>query len=165
LEEYLMSMPPRRLHAAPASRAGEDAVGELHRQLLNAWNRRAAEDFGALFAEDAYVVGFDGSQMDGRQQIATDIGAVFADHITATYVGKIEDVRLLTPQVAVLRAIVGMVPPGQSELNPDANALQTIVAIKSEDQWQIAVFQNTPAQFHGRPELVRKMTDELRQLL
>ena len=103
--------------------------------------------------------------MDGRQQIATDIGAVFADHITATYVGKVEVVRMLTPQVAVLRAIVGMVPPGQSELNPDANALQTIVAIKSEDQWQIAVFQNTPAQFHGRPVLVRKMTNELRQLL
>ena len=115
--------------------------------------------------EDAYVVGFDGSQMDGREQIATDIGAIFADHVTTTYVGKIEDVGWLTPQVAVLRAIVGMVPPGQNELNPDANALQTVVAVRSDGQWQIAVFQNTPAQFHGRPELVRKMTDELRQLL
>jgi ABC-type lipoprotein export system ATPase subunit len=35
----------------------------------------------------------------------------------------------------------------------------------SEDQWQIAVFQNTPAQFHRRPELAKNMTDELRQLL
>ena len=35
----------------------------------------------------------------------------------------------------------------------------------SEDQWQIAVFKNTPAQFHRRPELARNMTDELRQLL
>jgi uncharacterized protein (TIGR02246 family) len=160
-----MSVPPGRLQALPGSQADKDAVSDLHRQLLNAWNRRAVGDFAALFAEDAYAVGFDGSQMDGRQQIATEIGAVFVDHVTATYVGKIEDVRLLTPQVAVLRAIVGMVPPSQSELNPDANALQTIVAVKSEDQWQIAVFQNTPAQFHGRPELVRNMTDELRQLL
>jgi uncharacterized protein (TIGR02246 family) len=147
---------PRSLSA---SGADEDAISTLYRKLLDAWNRRAAEDFAALFAEDAYAVGFDGSQMNGRQQIATDIGAVFADHVTATYVGKIEAVRLLTPQVAVLRAIVGMVPPGQSGLNPDANALQTLVVIKSEDQWQIAVFQNTPAQFHGRPELVNKMTD------
>jgi uncharacterized protein (TIGR02246 family) len=160
-----MTMPPGPLQAAPASQANEDAVIDLHRHLLEAWNRRSAEDFAALFAQDAYAIGFDGSQMDGRQQIATEIGAVFADHVTATYIGKIEDVRFLTPQVAVLRAIVGMVPPGQSELNPDANALQTIVAITSEDQWRIAVFQNTPAQFHGRPELVRKMTDELRQLL
>ena len=158
-------MPSARSPDALASQADEDAVSGLHYQLLDAWNRRAADDFAALFAEDAYVVGFDGSQMDGREQIATDIGAVFVDHVTATYVGKIEDVRWLTPQVAILRAIVGMVPPGQSELNPDANALQTMIAVRSDGQWQIAVFQNTPAQFHGRPELVRKMTDELRQLL
>jgi len=25
--------------------------------------------------------------------------------------------------------------------------------------------QNTPAQFHGRPDLVRQLTEELRQLL
>jgi len=40
-----------------------------------------------------------------------------------------------------------------------------MVVVKSDGQWRIAVFQNTPAQFHGRPELVKKMTDELRQLL
>lgn len=28
-----------------------------------------------------------------------------------------------------------------------------------------ALFQNTPAQFHGRPELVEALTEELRQLL
>ena len=128
-----------------ASGADEDAISTLYRELLAAWNRRAADDFAALFAGDAYVVGFDGSQMDGRDQIATDIGAIFADHVTATYVGQIEDIRLLTPQVAVLRAIVGMVPPGQGELNPDANALQTMVVVKSDGQWRIAVFQNTPA--------------------
>jgi len=148
-----------------ASGADEDAISTLYGELLATWNRRAADDFAALFAGDAYVVGFDGSQMDGREQIANDIGAIFADHVTATYVGQIEDIRLLTPQVAVLRAIVGMVPPRQRELNPNANALQTMVAVKSDGQWCIAVFQNTPAQFHGRPEVVKKMTDELRQLL
>jgi len=30
---------------------------------------------------------------------------------------------------AVLRAVVGMVPPGQSDLNPQLNALQTLVAM------------------------------------
>jgi len=28
----------------------------------------------------------------------------------------------------------------------------------------IALFQNTPAQFHGRPELAQQLTEELRQL-
>jgi uncharacterized protein (TIGR02246 family) len=158
-------MSPPSAQPPAASRADVEMVSSLHKQLLDAWNRRAAADFAALFAEDAYVVGFDGSQMEGRRQIAADIGAVFADHVTATYVGKIEGVRLLTPQVAILRAIVGMVPPGQSGLNPDANALQTLTAVNSDGQWQIAVFQTTPAQFHGRPELARKMTDELQRLL
>jgi hypothetical protein len=27
------------------------------------------------------------------------------------------------------------------------------------------VYQNTPAAFHGRPELARQLTDELRQVL
>ena len=78
---------------------------------------------------------------------------------------KVKSVRLLSPEVAILRAIVGMVPPGQSDLNPAVNAHQTLVAAKRDGTWRIAFFQNTPAQFHGRPELVQQMTEELRQLL
>ena len=32
----------------------------------------------------------------------------------------------------------------------------------SDGQWRIALFQNTPAQFHGRPEAAEALTDELR---
>ncbi len=67
------------------------------------------------------------------------------------YVGKIRGVRFLTPEVAVLRAVAGMVPPGQSDLNPAVNTIQTLVAAKGAGPWRIALFQNTPAQFHGRP--------------
>jgi uncharacterized protein (TIGR02246 family) len=38
-------------------------------------------------------------------------------------------------------------------------------ALFSEDgHWQIFQFQNTPAQFHGRPEMAEALTDELRLL-
>jgi uncharacterized protein (TIGR02246 family) len=150
---------------ASSNRVNEDEVRSLHQQLLAAWNRRDAEAFAALFAWDGNVVGFDGSQMDGREQIEADLTAIFADHITATYIAKIEGVRFLMPDVAVLRAAVGMMPPGQSDINPAVNTLQTLIATKHGDRWQIAVFQNTPAQFHGRPELVEQMTEELRELL
>jgi hypothetical protein len=66
--------------------------------------------------------------------------------------------------VSVLRAIVGMVPPGQADLNPAVNAHQTLVAAKRAGTWRIVLMQTTPAQFHGRPELVQQMTDELRQV-
>ena len=38
-------------------------------------------------------------------------------------------------------------------------------AVKRAGRWRIILFQNTPAQFHGRPELAQQLTDELRELL
>ena len=140
-------------------------ISALYQQLLESWNQRNATTFAVLFAEDASVVGFDGSQMNGRAEIATQIGQIFADHPTSRYVGKIRELRLLAPDVALLRAVVGMVPPGQSDLNPDVNAIQSLVAARNDGHWLIALFQNTPAQFHGRPTLAQQLTEELRKLL
>jgi uncharacterized protein (TIGR02246 family) len=147
---------------------GADATRDietLYRHLLAAWNQRDASAYAGLFAKDGYVVGFDGSQMEGQAQIARDLGGIFADHATARYVATVEGVQFLAPQVAVLRSRAGMVLPGQSDINPAANALQTLIAVKTDGEWSIAVFQNTPAQFHGRPALVEQMTAELRALL
>ncbi len=58
-----------------------------------------------------------------------------------------------------------MVPRGQTDINPDANAHQTLVVSRKQDEWKIELFQNTPAQFHGKPELVEQMTQELRSML
>ena len=151
---------------APAAQSRDTAaISALYQQLLDGWNQRDATAYAALFAADASVVGFDGSQMNGRAAIAAQIGQIFADHPTSRYVGKVREVRLLTPDVALLRAVVGMVPPGQAELKPEVNAIQSLVATQQDSQWMIALFQNTPAQFHGRPELAQQLTDELRQLL
>ncbi|MBZ0285481.1 MAG: SgcJ/EcaC family oxidoreductase [Anaerolineae bacterium] len=143
----------------------QNHVADLYHQLLNAWNRQNAADFAALFDAVAIVIGFDGSQMNGRAEIESTLSQIFADHPTAIYVAKIRDIRLLTPEVAVLHAVVGMVPRGQHELNPKVNAHQTLVAVQSAGQWRIAQFQNTPAQFHGRPDLAEALTNELRELL
>lgn len=146
--------------------ATDDAsVSALYYALLESWNRRDAAAYAALFAEDGSVVGFDGSQMNGREEIEVSLRQIFADHQTAAYVGKIRETRFLSPTIAVVRAVVGMVPPGQSEINPAVNAIQGVVAVRRDGEWRIALAQNTPAQFHGRPELAAALTDELRQLL
>ncbi len=143
----------------------EIEIRALYRGWLDSWNKRSAKDMASLCADDGNVVGFDGSTMNGRAEIESNLRQIFADHLTAPYVGKVRDVRFLTPEVAVLRGVAGMVPPGQSDLNPAVNTIQTLVAAKRDGRWSIALFQNTPAQFHGRPELVQQMTEELRQLL
>ncbi len=52
------------------------------------------------------------------------------------------------------------------DIRPELNAVQTLVAVKhGNDRWKIAIYQNTPAAFHGRPELGEQLTEELRQVL
>ena len=151
---------------SPTSSAAEESqIVGLYQQLLETWNKHDAAAYAALFDEDSHVVGFDGSAMNGRAEIEASLRQIFADHVTAAYVGKVRGVRFLTPDVAILRAVVGMVPPGASDINPAVNAVQALVAARCEDQWRIALFQNTPAQFHGRPEVSEALTEELRQLL
>jgi len=143
----------------------ETGVRELYQQLLDGWNKRSADVMADPFDEEGELIGFDGSHFTGRTEIASHLRQIFADHPTAAFVAKICGVRFLGPEVAILRAIAGMVPPGQTDIEPKLNTHHTLVAVKREGKWHIALFQNTPAQFHGRPELVQKMTEELRQLL
>lgn len=129
-------------------------VEALYERLICAWNDRDAASFAELFAEDGEVIGFDGSEMRSRDAIRDELARIFADHETAPYVTKVRSVRSLGA-VTILRAVAGMIPPGQSELEPSRHAHQTLVATD-----EIALFQNTPAQFHGRPELVEDLTQE-----
>ena len=145
--------------------SGDAPIAALYAQLLDSWNRRDARAFAALFDEEGQSIGFDGSPMSGRDEIAATLGQIFADHVTARYVARVCGIRLLAPNVALLRAVVGMVPPGQSDINPSVNAMQTIVAVNRAGEWRIALLQNTPAQFHGRPEMAEALTQELRELL
>src|SRR5258706_11971014 len=113
----------------------ESAVRALYQQLLDSWNKRRADIFAALFAVDGYSIGFDGSQLIGQGEIASTLHQIFADHPTAPYVSKVREVRFLSPEVAILRAVVGMVPPNQTNIVPALNAIQTLVAQKHDGTW------------------------------
>jgi len=138
-------------------------IEELYRELLNFWNSQDAKGMASLFAMDGSIVGFDGSQMNGKMQIELEIGQIFAHHRTASYVGKIREIRLLRKDVVLLRAVAGMVQKGEKEIDQEVNAIQSLVAVKDNGMWLISLFQNTPAQFHGRPELSEALTEELQQ--
>ena len=115
------------------------------------------------FTEQGELIGFDGSQEIGRNTIFAHLEPIFAEHPTPPFISVVKDVHFPSAEVAMLRAIVGMIPPGKTELEPNLNAHQTLIAVKDNDGWQIKLFQNTPAQFHGRPDLVKRMTEELKR--
>jgi uncharacterized protein (TIGR02246 family) len=118
-----------------------------------------------LFTEDGSCVGFDGSQMNGRAEIASTLRDIFTHHKTASYVARVRETRELAPGVTLIRAVVGMVPPGQSALNPAVNAVQSVVTVSRDGGAKIALLHNTPAAFHGRPELAEQLTRELTEVL
>jgi uncharacterized protein (TIGR02246 family) len=143
----------------------EQSVADVYRRLIDGWNSNNAEEMAAAVAPHGLVIGYDGSQMYGRDQVRDEIGAIFRHHQTATYVTKVRATRALGADVGLLHAVVGMVPPGGSEIAAERNSVQTVVAVRAGDGWAAALFQTTPAQFHGRPELAEELTAELGELL
>ena len=59
----------------------------------------------------------------------------------------------------------GLVPSGKDDIDPALNAVQSMVAVQKSGTWKVALFQNTPAAFHDRPDLAKKLTEELRAVL
>ncbi len=140
-------------------------VEALYDRLLASWNDRNPSAWGELFTEGGSLVGFDGSQVESRPAMIEHLAEIFADHEPARYVAKVREVRELSPGVALLRGVAGMVPPGGSDIKPDVNAVHVLVAVDRGAGWRVAHFQSTPAAFHGRPEAVEALTTELRTLV
>lgn len=158
--------PPARGSLAIVARvSAEEAARRLYQRLIGAWNEHDAEAMAATLAPGGLVIGFDGSQMHGPKAMAEELGVIFADHETATYVVKVRSVVALGGDAALLHAVAGMVPPGGSELISDRNQVQTVVVQAEGDDWLVALFQTTPARFDGRPELGEALSAELSEQL
>ena len=153
-------------HRSTQAAADEAAVRGLVQQLMDGWNQGSGAGFAAPFAEDGDQVAFDGTRLSGRQHIADFHQMLFDRFLRGTrLIGKVTDIRFLTPDVALAHGIGGTVMPGEADLAPDRNSVQTLIAIKRDGEWRLARLHNSRADFMGRPEAVQAMTDALRQLL
>jgi uncharacterized protein (TIGR02246 family) len=137
----------------------------LYQQLLQQWNKRNAAGMAGVFAPNGSLIGFDGSQLNGQQEIYEVMDEIFTNFPTAAYVSIVKEVRMLGDNAALVLAVVGMVAQGQTDISPAVNAIQTMTAAMVDGKWRVALFQNTPAAFHGRPELAEQLTNDLRQAL
>lgn len=142
----------------------EKDIRSLYQKLLESWNNNLSSDFANLFLENGNIIGFDGSPMNGKQQIKNELNKIFSNHKVASYIGIIREIRSLAPGIFILRAVAGMVPPGKTEIMPERNALQSLIVRKEQDEFCIALYQNTPAAFDGRPELIKQLTQELQEV-
>lgn len=138
-----------------------NTIRDIYRQLLHSWNKRNAAGMASLFATNGTLIGFDGSQLSGQKEIRTVLDEIFAHHPTAAYITIIKEIRELAPGATMLLAVVGMVAQGHTDITPAVNALQTLIVTTENGEPRIALFQNTPAAYHGRPELSDQLTADL----
>src|SRR5687768_5301937 len=114
----------------------ETVIKELHQKLLTAWNNQDGAAMASLFANNGTVVGFDGSENNGKAVIEKEMSKIFKDHKTARYVWKVREVRFLSPDIVLLRAVAGMVLPGEERVKPERNAIQSLIAVNENENWK-----------------------------
>ncbi|MBS1492370.1 MAG: SgcJ/EcaC family oxidoreductase [Bacteroidetes bacterium] len=125
----------------------ENDIRKLYHNLLQAWNENDAKGMSELCTDRANFIGFDGSQHDGKENIEKQMQQIFTEHKVNPYVYKVREVRFLNSDSAILRSVVSMVNPEGTDIIPQVNAVQTLVAAKHDSKWLVEIFQNTPAAF------------------
>lgn len=137
-------------------------VEELYANLMEAWNKRDVKAFEDLFILDGDLVGFDGTQVHGQGSIGEHLREVFDRHPTLKYVSRIVGVTQISTDVAVVRAIAGMIPAGANDFDPKLHAVHRMTAVHRGGAYRVALFQSTPVRLDNRPQEIEQMTADLR---
>ena len=105
--------------------ADEAAIRELYQQMVDGWNRGSGEVFAAPYAQDGVLVGYDGTYLKGRREIASLHQQIFDRFVKGSHFGwKIRSVRFLTADVALIHAISGTVMAQQLNIDQERNSIQ-----------------------------------------
>jgi uncharacterized protein (TIGR02246 family) len=145
-----------KIHGGNSEATDLDAsqLRALYVAMMDGWNRGSATAFAAPFADDADFVAFDGTRFRRRDELIHFHDPLFRTHLKGTrLVGDVTDVRFLGADVAVVHAFGGTVPRGKREATPERDSLQTLVAVKRHDRWQLVAFQNTRVRPIGKNAL------------
>jgi uncharacterized protein (TIGR02246 family) len=142
------------IHGSEPRHGDAEQVRALYLAAMRGWNAGSGEAFAAPFTDDVDFVAFDGARFRGRDELVRFHDPLFKTHLKGTrLVGEVTDVRFVTPDVAVLHAYGGTIARGKSEPAPERDSLQTLVAIRRDDRWQLTAFQNTRVRPIGQNHL------------
>lgn len=122
----------------------EESICTLFQDLLRAWTRGDASAYGQCFTDNADYVSFDGAHARGRAAIVRAHDWLFRGVLAGSaLVGQVEDVRLLTPEVALVHATGSVLMPWRQRLPRGRLSRQTLVAVNIDGQWLWASLHNT----------------------
>jgi uncharacterized protein (TIGR02246 family) len=129
----------------------EAAIHTLYQRAMDGWNQGSGEDFASAWAEDGHLIGFDGTHLKSREEIARFHDPLLRTHLRGTrLVGAVTDVEFPAPGIAVLHARGGTIIAGSSKPAPERDSIQTLVAVQQGREWRLRSFQNTRVRPIGR---------------
>jgi uncharacterized protein (TIGR02246 family) len=108
--------------------ADENALRELHREFVAAYNKGDAEAVAACYATDADLVGIRGDTYHGRAKIAN----FFAHNKGAKLKSPFGSLRFITPDVAISDRSEELTPTGD---RGPGGVLATVVYVKRDGKW------------------------------
>jgi uncharacterized protein (TIGR02246 family) len=143
----------------------EAQIRVLFEDLLGDWGRGDGEAYGSRFTEDADYVAFDGTHTRGRWDISSSHQQLFDKFLKGTRLtGRILSIKFLRPDVALVHATGGTIMRGKTKPSPERASIQTLVAVREDDEWRFAAFHNCRIRpIGGGPAgfLIWALTDKL----
>lgn len=131
----------------PFRATDEDAIRQLYQRMLAAWGD--ADAYADCFTPDAdYIYGAGGLQ-HGRQEIVDGHKIIFPAWARHSQLeGRIERLRFLTADVALLIAYGHVVYLDQRSSDHNKRTIYTLVAQRLKRRWIFVAYQNTPLGKH-----------------
>ena len=123
--------------------ADDQEIRRLFDRLLDAWTRGDARAYGWTFTSDVDYVPYDGSRVGGRQAVVDSHDHLFRGVLHGSaLVGKVETIRYVHPDVAVVHTFGSVLMPWRSKLPARRLSRQTVVAVRTSEGWRFTAFHN-----------------------
>jgi len=115
-------------------RGDEAAVRETLGQYIEAFNGRELNTLRSLWTEDAVHVDREtGQRTEGRESICDDIETAFAERPEIRLAGNVDEVRLITSDVARAEGTTRVGEPGQVP----AESAFTAIVVRDGERWRL----------------------------
>jgi uncharacterized protein (TIGR02246 family) len=127
--------------------ADEFAIRELYQRMLDSWLDAPA--FAECFTPDATYIIANGKVQRGWQDIVDGHEIIFSAWARESHLeGRIDSIRFLTPDVALLIAYGHIVYDDDRSSDANKRTIYTLTAQRIDGRWTFVAYQNTPLASH-----------------
>ena len=124
--------------------ADKAAIASLTQRVVAAWAYADADAFASVFTGDGTMI-LPGVYRKGRGAVCEYMTDAFAGRYRGTQVtGAPVDIRFLSPDVALLLTMGGVLAQGQTEVTTDSAIRASWLVVRRAGHWQPAAYQNSP---------------------